>query len=212
MYRKCVLIAALTMVGCAVTTAPFAHAAAAHEKTYSVSGTMQFTVGQRDIDAHPLTALNGMPTNREVLLDTDFYGRISGSDSGTLTSGYYVACAVDLDPKAELQTKLQADANLDLGLDISPGSLTPSIDINVIPDLSGGLGADLSMSPGKIADITVGTKKLQSDTLGTMVSRDFHIQVSGCGGALTIRAYARVTAESAAVDASGASYGDPIVL
>ncbi|WP_433192358.1 MspA family porin [Nocardia sp. CA-107356] len=212
MYRKCVLIAALTMVGCAVTTAPSAHAATSNEKTYSLSGTMQFIVGQRDVGARPLAALNGLPTNREVLLDTDFYGRISGSDSGTLTSGYYVACAVDLAPKAELETKLQADANLDLGLDITPGSVTPSIDVNLIPDLSGGLGAELSMSPGKIADIAVSTKKLQPDTLGTIVSRDFHIQVSGCGGALTIRAYARVTAESTAVDASGASYGDPIVL
>lgn len=212
MYWKCALLAALTTLGVPATTAPSAAADASHEKSYSVPGGVEFTVGQRDVASRPMAPLNGMPTNREVLLDTDFYGLISGSDSGVLKTGYYIACAMDLDPKAKLETKLQGEADLDLGVYIAPGEVSPSIDVSVSPNLSGAIGAELSMAPGKIVDVSVGEKKLTPGVLGTVASRDFHIHVSGCGGPLSIRAYARVTAESPAVNASGAIYGDPIAL
>ncbi|WP_084506474.1 MspA family porin [Nocardia violaceofusca] len=49
-----------------------------------------------DYAAHPVTALNGMPTNREVFLDNTSYARIP-SGTGTLKAGCFVACAVDID-------------------------------------------------------------------------------------------------------------------
>ncbi|WP_036498312.1 MspA family porin [Nocardia aobensis] len=90
--------AATTALALALLPATAASAAGpgGHENTYLAPNGYSFTVGHLDYAAHPVTALNGMPTNREVFLDNTSYARIP-SGTGTLKAGCFVACAVDID-------------------------------------------------------------------------------------------------------------------
>lgn len=165
MFRKRLSIAASIASSLVVfpggwQAAPASAAAGAQEKNYSTPGGFEYTVGFTDLAARPTTTLNGMPTNREVFLDNTSYGRFTGPGSGKLETGYLVACAVDIDPKVKIEGKLGFDASADAGLSIGLDALDPSIDLSVGPDLSGGIGFELSMAPGKIVKVAVTTKNL----------------------------------------------------
>lgn len=211
MYPKFVLTAA-ALAGAVVAASPGANAVSPHEKTYDVAPGSTVTVGVRDTQAHPVAALNGMPTNREVLLDSTFYGRVTGAGSGVLTTGYMVACLLEADPKGSADANLDGEIDADVGVHIEPGQVTPRIDVTAGPNLNGGLGVELELKPGKIADIASGSKDLRSDTVGSLLSRDFYIQVSGCAGALLVRPYAKILAKTADTDVTGAVLGDPITV
>ncbi|WP_063008296.1 MspA family porin [Nocardia kruczakiae] len=178
-----------------------------HENTYPAPNGYSFTVGHLDYAAHPVTALNGMPTNREVFLDNTSYARIP-SGTGTLKAGYFVACAVDID----LGFSADASASLSAGATISPDLVEPSASVTLGPSVSAGIGVNVSVTPGKITDVEVGRKHLDAGETEYLVSRDFHLMVQGCGGPLTIRAYSKIEVSAAEVDGNGAVFADPTVL
>ncbi|MVU78851.1 hypothetical protein GPX89_16555 [Nocardia sp. ET3-3] len=209
-----VLTAVAAAVGYAMITAPAGAAYAPHEKTYSTSSGFEFTVGQKDVDAHPVAAMNGMPTNREVFLDTTSYGTVPKGGTGHLKAGYYVACQADIDAKLHLDPELDLNPTItaDAGIDSSLGPHA-GVDLSVGPTVTGGVGVDISIAPGKIADVVAGEKDLPGDgSTGTLLIQDFHLMVGDCGGQLTIRPYTQIRADSGGDSGSGAVYGDPITL
>ncbi|WP_225731301.1 MULTISPECIES: MspA family porin [unclassified Nocardia] len=213
MYWKSVLAVAATMLGgLAAAPAATADGPAPHEKTYTVPGGFEFTVGNTENVAHPIPALNGMPTVREVMLDDTAYGKVIGTGKGHLKTGYFVACAVELKPKLDLNTSVGFSASATAGVDLSPAALLPSIDLSAGPTVSGSIGLDLPLQPGKVTDVPVGEKDLSDGVTGSIISKDFHIRVEDCAGPLTIQAYTTITAESPAVTGMGAVVGDPTVL
>ncbi|MTE11661.1 MspA family porin [Nocardia aurantiaca] len=208
------LTAVMATAGYALITTHASAAYAPHEKTYSTASGFEFTVGQRDVDARPVPALNGMPTNREVFLDNISYGKVPAGGTGHLKTGFYVGCQADidaklhLDPELDLNPAITAHAGLDTSLGPHAG-----VDLSVGPSVTGGIGVDISIAPGKIADVVAGEKDLPGDGgTGTLLIQDFHLMVGGCGGQLTIRPYTLVRADSGPDGGSGAVYGDPITL
>ncbi|MGW3541024.1 MspA family porin [Nocardia niigatensis] len=210
-----VLTAVTAAVGTAmVITAQASAAYAPHEKTYSTASGFTFTVGQRDLDVRSVAPLNGMPTNREVFLDSTSYGTVPVGGSGHLKTGYYVACQADIDAKLHLDPELDLNpaVTANAGLDTSLGPHA-GVDLSVGPTVTGGIGVDVSIAPGKIADVVAGEKDLRGDGgTGTLLIQDFHLMVGGCGGPLTIRPYTLLSADSGPDGGSGAVYGDPITL
>ncbi|WP_169810896.1 MspA family porin [Nocardia amikacinitolerans] len=214
MTSKHVLItAALCTLG-AVTVAPLpsAEAAEPHERNYRIDGGPEYSVGQRDTVTRLMPALNGMPTNRELMVDSTFYGRVEDSAAGTLKAGYLVACVMEAEPKANADAEGTVEGNGEVGVNVDPDEVTPSLDVKLKPSVSGGVGVEISLTPGKIADVGSGSKDLRGGSRGSLVNRDFYIQVSGCAGPLLVRPYAKTEVHSPDVDASGAVFGDPIIL
>lgn len=212
MYLRSVAVAGLAIACSAGGLAPLAAAAPVQERSYSIPGGPQYLVGQRDLVAHALAPLNGMPTNREVLLDSIFYGKVASGSGGTLTSGYLVACVFEADATAKAATEGKLSADASVGVHVEPGQVTPKLDASVGPDVYGSLGAEISLSPGKIADVSSGTKELRSGATGSLVDRDFYLQIAGCAGPLVIRPYAKILAKSQDTDASGMVLGDPATV
>ncbi|MET8422467.1 MspA family porin [Nocardia sp. NPDC004860] len=195
-------------------TAHVSAAYAPHEKTYSTTSGFAFTVGQRDLDARPIAPLNGMPTNREVFLDSTSYGTVPAGATGHLKTGYYVACQADIDAKLHIDPELDLNPTVTAtaGLDTSLGPHA-GVDLSVGPTVTGGVGVDISIAPGKIADVVAGEKDLPGNGgTGTLLIQDFHLMVGDCGGPLTIRPYTLISADSGPDGGSGAVYGDPITL
>ncbi|MFF0491231.1 MspA family porin [Nocardia sp. NPDC004068] len=205
MYGKSAMIAALTI---GVAAAP----AAAAEKTYSVPG-LDYTVGNADQTAHAIPAVNGMPTNREVLADGTFYGRASAPATGKLHAGYFVACAAEVDATLALKVGLSGYSELSGNLYVSPSSVSPGLYWDVVDGtLSGSAEIDASLKPGKITDVKVADKDLRDDTTGTLYSRDFRIEVDNCVGPLTLRPYTSITADTPETSGTGMILGDSIQI
>ncbi|MEU8896955.1 MspA family porin [Nocardia sp. NPDC048505] len=213
MKWKTVLSAAVVTTSCVLASAGQAGAAtmAPHEKTYTAPDGLVFTVGHSDQVVNPVASQNGMPTNREVFLDNTFYGTVS-TGTGTLKAGYFVACAVDMKVGIDLGAEVGFNADLDLGVSLSPEELFPDASVSVGPYLDAGIGIDLSMTPGKVVDVPVGERALTPGSTGYVFSRDRRVSVENCAGPLTIRAYAIVTANTSGVSADGAVFGDPFVM
>lgn len=209
-YKK-VLGTTVATLGIALAGAPLAHAGgmAPHEKSYAGPEGFAMTVGHTDQSFRPVPPLNGMPTNREVYLDNTFYGEVPADAFGTLKAGYFVSCAVDLD----LSVTVDASVGLDAGVTIGVGSSgKPSVNAQIGPDFSAGIGLNMSLTPGEIRDVEVGTKELSPGSTGYLVSHDFHLLVMNCAGPLTIRSYVTIAAESPQVTAGDAVFGDTIFL
>lgn len=212
MFGRCALVAVLAITGCVTVASTRAQATAPQERSYTIAGGPDYMVGQRDLAARSMPALNGMPTNREVLLDSTFYAKVSGSATGTLETGYLVACTLDTDAKAKGDAGAGVEGDADFGVHGEPGQLTPKFDGSVSPNVHGSLGVEVSLTPGKIADVTSGSKDLRPGATGYVIDRDFYVQVSGCAGPLLIRPYAKVQAKTQDIDASGSVLGDSIML
>ncbi|MEV0064172.1 MspA family porin [Nocardia sp. NPDC050718] len=212
MYRKRVAVGAALSVGHLLVLVPATATVPTHEKTYDAPGGLEYTVGHGDIAARPVGALNGMPTNREAFLDITGYGRVTGPGTGTIEAGYLVACAADVDVEVTLKGKLGFDAGADATLDVGLTSLDPGIELGAGPNVSGGLGVELSVAPGKIVEIPVGEQTLRPDATGYVHSRDFHLVVTNCAGPLTVRPYTSITTHSLDVTGTGAVFADPITL
>ncbi|MGK8557277.1 MspA family porin [Nocardia gipuzkoensis] len=214
MTSKRILIAAALCTLGVITVEPLPSAAAAepHENSYHIDGGPEYSVGQRDMVARPMATLNGMPTNRELLVDSTFYGKVEGSATGTLKTGYLVACVMEAEPKASASGEGKVEGDAEAGVHVEPDEVTPKLDVKLKPSVSGGVGAEISLTPGKIADVASGSKDLRGGSRGSLVNRDFYIQVSGCAGPLLLRPYAKIEVHSPDVDATGAVLGDPITM
>ncbi|MFI6775651.1 MspA family porin [Nocardia sp. NPDC050412] len=214
MNIKSVLLTAATLVGIAVAGAPFAAAQgmAPHEKNYAGPGGFALTVGHMDEQFRPVPPLNGMPTNREVFLDNTFYGTIPANARGTMKAGYLVACAVDLDLTVDIQAGIGFDTGFSIGVSGSDDSTSPNFDASIGPKIYAGVSLDMSISPGEIKPIEVGTKDLALGGTGYLVSHDYHLLVKNCGGGLTIQSYVTLTADTPDVTAADAVTGDRIFL
>ncbi|WP_433195340.1 MspA family porin [Nocardia sp. CA-107356] len=214
MNIKSVLVTAATLVGMALAGAPFANAQgmAPHEKNYSGPAGFEMTVGHMDEQFRPVPPLNGMPTNREVFLDNTFYGTVPTNATGTMKVGYLVACAVDLDLTIGIQAGIGFDAGFSIGVSGSADSMSPNFDASIGPKIYAGVRLDMSIAPGEIKPIEVGTKELVPGGTGYLVSHDYHLLVKNCGGPLTIQSYITLTAVSPQVTAADAVTGDRIFL
>ncbi len=212
MYRMRAAVGAALSAGHLLVLTPAQASGPAHEKTYDAPGGIAYTVGHTDIAARPIGSLNAMPTNREAVLDITGYGRVTGAGTGTIEAGYLVACAADIDVAVTLDGRLGFDAGADATVDIGLASLDPGIELGVGPAVSGGLGFELSVTPGKIAQVPVGEQTLRPDATGYVHSRDFHLVITECAGPLTIRPYTSITTHSPDLTGTGAVFADPIHL
>ncbi|MEV6069700.1 MspA family porin [Nocardia sp. NPDC052001] len=209
------VVAALIAVGGCVLGAPGAGAvtSAPHEKSYSTPNGFEFTVGNQDQDVRPVPPMNGMPTNREVFLDNTSYGKIAAGGKGHLKAGYYVACQVDVDAKLHIDPEFDPNPGVTAHAGVGLDGPQAGVDMSMGPTVYGGIGLDIYLAPGKIADVLAGEKDLPGDgSLTYLMNKDFHLDVTGCGGQLTLRPYTIITANSDGDGGSGAVYGDLITL
>ncbi|WP_330252365.1 MspA family porin [Nocardia sp. NBC_00565] len=214
MNIKSVLAIAATLTGVVLAGAPFANAQgmAPHEKNYSGPAGFELTVGHMDEQFRPVPPLNGMPTNREVFLDDTFYATVPANATGTLKAGYLIACAVEVKLAVDIDAGIGFDAGFSIGVSGSGDSVSPNLNASLGPTIHAGIGFDLSLAPGEIRPIEVGTKQLAPGSTSYLVSHDYHLLVKNCGGPLTIQSYVTVTAESPEVSVGDAVTGDRIFL
>ncbi|MFF2088811.1 MspA family porin [Nocardia sp. NPDC058176] len=199
--------AALALGTIGVTPTASAAPMAPHEQTYHGPGGFELTIGHTDQSYRQVPALNAMPTNREVFLDNTVYATAPPGATGELESGYLVACAVDL----TLSVGLDGGISVGAGTSIGFGSSGPDMSADIGPSLSAGISLNLSLAPGEIKKIEVGTKSLGPDTT-YLVNRDFHLMVGDCAGPLNIYSWATVTADTVAVSAKNSVFGDTMFL
>jgi hypothetical protein len=214
MHISSAIATAVTAVGIALT-APSAAAdtggLAPHEKTTTGPNGFSFTVGHQDNAVRPVPPMNGMPTSREVYLDDTAYGRFDGPGTGKIKTGYFVACAVDLNVSFTINAGASMEASATAGVTVGE-VVTPSVDVSVGPTLTAGVTTAVTITPGKITEIKVGEKDLAPGVTGYIVSRDRQVRVDGCGGPLTVQAYTIIEASSPEVDGGDWVMGDPVVL
>ncbi|WP_280297697.1 MspA family porin [Nocardia neocaledoniensis] len=196
----------------ALATAGLAPVAAAgpmapHETTYLGPEGFQLTLGHTDESYRQVPALNAMPTNREVFLNNTAYVTAPAGATGTLESGYLVACAVDL----ELSVGLDGGIAVDAGASAGFGSSGPDASVDIGPSIFAGTDLSLTLAPGEIKKIDVGSMPLGSGTT-YLVNRDFHLMVGNCGGPLNIYSWATVTASTPQVSATNSIFGDTMFL
>ncbi|WP_040804739.1 MspA family porin [Nocardia concava] len=196
--------------------APFgaiAHAGelAPHEKTTVAPNGLSVTVGHMNNAAHPVAPLNGMPTSREVYLNNTSYGKVDGG-TGKIRTGYFVACAVDLDVKFTISAKAGVDLTADLGISAGLEMVTPTASVDIEPEIGASIGFNLGITPGKITDVKLGEKQLPAGDTGYIVNNDYQLRVDGCGGPLTVQAYTIIEGTSPGADAADWVIGDPFQL
>ncbi|MGW5310963.1 MspA family porin [Nocardia thailandica] len=180
---------------------------APHETTYQGPGGFALTIGHTDESYRQVPALNAMPTNREVFLNNTVYATPPAGATGEISSGYYVACAVDLKVTVGLSGGIDVDAGASIGF----GSSGPDASVDIGPSVSAGIDLTLSMTPGEIKKIDVGTKPLGAGTT-YLVNRDFHLMVGDCAGPLDVYSWATVTATTPQVTAKNSMVGDTMFL
>ncbi|NKX90566.1 MspA family porin [Nocardia coubleae] len=180
---------------------------APHESTYHGPEGFQLTIGHTDQSYRLVPPLNAMPTNREVFLNNTAYVTAPPGATGDLSSGYLVACAVDL----ELSVGLDGGISVDAGASVGFGSSGPDGSVDIGPSISAGLNLSLSMAPGEIKKIDMGSMPLSSGTT-YLVNRDFHLMVGNCGGPLNVYSWATVTAGTGQVEATNSVFGDTMFL
>ncbi|NNH72112.1 MspA family porin [Nocardia uniformis] len=171
-------------------------ALAPHEKVFpSPVGT--FTIGNRDEAINRIAPLNMMGTTREALVSNVAYARIDGGATGTMTVGYHIGCAVNLQ-------------NGVIGI-------TPNV-YPEIPSLETGFRSYVApvftatMGPGQVADVKLSEKQIVPGDTAMVITRDFHVVVNGCTGPVTLRQYTNLLVKSPLVDDSGSVFGDPTWL
>lgn len=184
---------------------------AAHEKVLDSPGGLSTTVGQMNTAFRPVAPMNGMPTDREVYLDNTAYGSVTGG-TGKIRTGYFVACAVDLDVKFTITADVGIDLDASAGVSVGILGVEPSASVDIRPTIGASIGLDMGITAGKITEIKLGEKALLGGGAGYIVNRDYHLTVSGCGGQLTIKSYTVIEATSASTDAADWVIGDPIIL
>ncbi|MEC3913184.1 MspA family porin [Nocardia sp. CDC160] len=216
MTIKNAIAGAVTAVGllCGAPFGAIAHAdggLAPHEKTTVAPNGMSVTVGHRDNAARPVAPLNGMPTSREVYLDNTSYGSVEGG-SGKIRTGYFVACAVDLDVSFDIKAKVGVDVTADLGVSAGLEMVTPTASVAIEPEIGAGISFDLGIKPGSITDIKLGEKEIPAGGTGYIVNRDYRLTVNGCGGPLTVQAYTIIEGTSPGADAADWVIGDRFSL
>ncbi|MFD3706298.1 MspA family porin [Nocardia sp. NPDC058658] len=180
---------------------------APHETTYRGPTGFELTIGHTEESYRLVPPLNAMPTNREVFLDNTVYVTAPAGATGEITSGYLVACAVDLTLSVGLDGGISASAGASIGF----GSSGPDVSADIGPSISAGLDLSLSLAPGEIKKIDVGSMKLGSGTT-YLVNRDFHLMVGNCGGPLNVYSWATVTASTGQVSATNSVFGDTMFL
>ncbi|NNH71975.1 hypothetical protein HLB23_19295 [Nocardia uniformis] len=200
-------------LGLAVPLAATAHGGglAPHEKSTVAPNGMSVTVGHTDNWFHNVAPLNNMPTNREVYLTNTSYGTVEGG-TGKIRTGWFVGCAVDLDVSFSVDAHIGIDADVSVGVGVGSTGVTPYADAGITPSIGGGIGFDLSITPGNITDIQLGEKELPSGGTGYIVNRDYRLKVEGCGGPLTVQAYTVIEASSPEADVADWVMGDPVIL
>ncbi|MFC4377549.1 MspA family porin [Nocardia halotolerans] len=199
--------ATITLSTLAMTPVAAATPMAPHETTYHGPEGFTLTLGHTEQSYRLVPPLNAMPTNREVFLDNTAYVTAPPGATGELTSGYLVACAVDLTLSVGLDGGISASAGATVGF----GSSGPDASADIGPSVSAGLELSLSLAPGEIKKIDVGSMPLSSGTT-YLVNRDFHLMVGDCGGPLNIYSWATVTAATEQVSATNSVFGDTMFL
>ncbi|MEV6771406.1 MspA family porin [Nocardia sp. NPDC051030] len=219
MTIKTAFAAALTatglLFGAGTGTLAHADALAPHEKTVTAPNGMTVTVGHLDNAVRPVSSMNFMPTTRQAYLDNTSYGRVVGGN-GKLHSGFFVACAVDLDVKFTITATAGIDVDLSAGVSAGMTGVTPSASASISPEIGGHIGVNLSLAPGKIVDVKLPTelsdKELPAGNTGYLIDRDYHLYVENCAGPLTVQAYTVIEASSPEANVAEYVMGDPYTL
>lgn len=177
--------------GLATTFAPPAVAEvvnmAPHELTFESPDGPTFVVGSSGESIDKVPPLNAAGTVREVYISGSSY--TSSPASGTLSVGYHVGCAVDLQ-----------------GINAGIGP-----DLDETPDPTDlGLNASVSVRPGSIADVQLAKKDVVPGANARINMRDIHLVINGCIGPAVIRQYTMMQVYTDQVSDMGVVYGDPL--
>ncbi|MGW4771540.1 MspA family porin [Nocardia sp. NPDC004278] len=200
------------MLACATNAEAEGLLMASHESSVTMEDGWQLAVGHHNEEANTVPPLNGIGTTREVFVTNQAYGSIAGHGTKlqgvVLRTGYHVGCAVDL-------TSITLGATVNVGFTpgilIQPGIPTPTVGANIGPTASITPSFQVTLAPGKIADLPTGEKSIE-DTKAFITTRNAHVKIDGCVGPASIRSYTIIAAKSAQADDSLAVYGDPVPL
>lgn len=194
------VIAPLTVAAATIAFAASAHAEiealAPHEKVFP-SPIGSFTIGNKGETINRIAPLNMMGTTREALVSNVAYARIDGGATGTMTVGYHVGCAVNLQ-----------NGVLGVTSNVYPEIPDPQTGFRsyAAPVVTATLG------PGQVAEVKLSEKQIVPGDTALVITRDFHVVVNGCTGPVTLRQYTNLQVKSPLVDDSGSVFGDPTWL
>lgn len=190
---KLVLSCSVPVVAAGLATA-FAPAAAAevvnlapHELTFESPDGPTFVVGSTGESIDKVPPLNAAGTVREVFLSGSSYTR--SPVAGTLSVGYHVGCAVDLQ-----------GMNFGIGPDYD-GTPDPT-------DL--GPTASISVLPGTVAEVPIAKKDVVPGASARINMRDIHLVINNCIGPAVIRQYTMMQVYTDQISDMGVVYGDPL--
>ncbi|MEV0358065.1 MspA family porin [Nocardia sp. NPDC050697] len=177
--------------GLAIAFAPAATAEvvnlAPHELTFESPDGPTFVVGSTGESIDKVPPLNAAGTVREVYISGSSYTQSPAS--GSLSVGYHVGCAVDLQG---------------LGFGIGP-------DDDGNPDITDlGFNASVSVTPGKVAEVQLAKKDVVPGASARINMRDIHLVINGCVGPAVIRQYTLMQVYTDQISDMGVVYGDPL--
>ncbi|EGD53632.1 MspA family porin [Gordonia neofelifaecis] len=150
-----------------------------------------------ELTVNPMSNLANSASSREGWISSKVQGRISGRGTEAVQSAILehflvVGCQVDVSD----------GATLGLGLQVGP---TANVTISGQPSGTIGIGAQVSPSitmplkPGRITEISLGKKRLQTDRASVRVKRA-RVSVDGCMGPTTVRIIARLSVSTRTAD------------
>ncbi|MFI5784040.1 MspA family porin [Nocardia sp. NPDC051570] len=209
MCTKAVIISiAAIVVGLASAVSASAQpvALAPHERADTTPTGTQFTVGHQDETIDQVPALNQTPTSLEMFVSNTSYGRITGTATGTLKTGYLLGCAVNL---TAVSVGLFGQLGIAPGVTLG-GGIAPVITIG--PQISAGPELTLALKPGEITDVQGDTRPLTPDITGYLIHRNTHFMLNGCLGGAGIRSYTTITVTTPEATDGDTVYGDPTNL
>ena len=168
----------------------------------------QFTLAMTELRVDAVPNLATSPFTKEGFVTAKVVATIEGAgdrsvDTGSLVLGVQLGCQVNVSEGLDLGIDPEVDI-----FDFDSDSGTSLIED---PVLDFWPGLDTTLKPGTIKVIGLGAKTMKSKA-ATISVRDAHVQVSECGGPVTVRMFASARISTDSSDDSLNAYSAPSAL
>lgn len=194
---------------CALSTTATAHAQVSSTAPVSVTKVTQdgwqVTAVKGAERVRSVPPLNQSPWTREGFFTLTSSGVIAGKGkqkvtTATVKSGFEIGCNTDVSEGISPSDTIDLGGNLNGGSNLSYGGYGDN-----------DTGVSIQLKPGKITDVTLGTKKITAG-YANIHNDDVHVNIDGCLGPVALRPYTTVTVSTATNDDTINAYGRPSYL
>ncbi|MGK2865503.1 MAG: MspA family porin [Mycobacterium sp.] len=163
----------------------------------------RFTLTMSELRVDSVPNLATSPFTKEGFVTAKVTATVEGAgslsvNSGTLVLGVQLGCQVDVSEGLELGVDPAIDV---FNYDSGSGSFEDP-EFDVWPEV------DTKLHAGSIEVVGLGAKRMKSNT-ATISVRDAHVEVSECGGPVTVRMFASAAISTDSSDDSLNAYGAP---